>query len=60
MAKILSFEPRPPGDRTHATTGLPAIVVIFPGVRYEKTGDADLSGEPQPGRADGAPTGKIQ
>lgn len=44
MAKILNFEPRPRGAvRNGVSAGLPALVLIFPGVRYEKLATPDTT-----------------
>lgn len=61
MAKILSFERRPTaGARTAASTELPAIVVIFPGVRYEKTVEAEAECQSRINEPDRGPSGAIQ
>ncbi|MBL8581642.1 MAG: hypothetical protein JNL61_05365 [Rhizobiaceae bacterium] len=62
MAKILSFEQRlPPVGRAHVATGLPAIVVIFPGVRYERTIEAEpVDGKGSGGTDSGKPSGTVQ
>jgi hypothetical protein len=61
MAKILSFEPRPPaGSRPASASGLPAIVVIFPGVRYEKATASDVGAQPRQPETDTSPAGPMQ
>ena len=60
MAKILSFEPRPPAaGHPSERPGLPAIVLIFPGVRYERPaaddGNPARPDDPMPG-----PSGTVQ
>ncbi|WP_353641640.1 hypothetical protein [Mesorhizobium sp. WSM2239] len=54
MGEVLFFEPQRFGQR-HAAAGdrdLPstAVVIIFPGVRYERLDEADLHAHPKPGK----------
>ncbi len=61
MAKILSFERRSQiGSRATTPTGMPAIVVIFPGVRYEKTAAREPEVEKRPNDTDAGPAGTLQ
>lgn len=47
MGMVLSFVPRTAAsNRASQTTGTPAAVIIFPGVRYEQP---PLTGEARPG-----------
>jgi len=49
MGMVLSFVPRTAAtSRASQTTGTPAAVIIFPGVRYEQR---SLAGEARPGGA---------
>jgi len=55
MATILSFTPKSAGvGRPPLAVGTESSVIIFPGVRYERPGDADArrqataAGTPQP------------
>jgi hypothetical protein len=52
MGMVLSFVPRAaPTNRTKQTTEIPAAVIIFPGIRYERssTGEARPAGPDKPG-----------
>ena len=50
MGMVLSFVPRTAAtNRANQNTGMPAAVIIFPGVRYEQQ---LLSGEARPGGPD--------
>ena len=53
MGEVLFFEPQRFGQR-QATEDrdLPstAVVIIFPGVRYERLDEADLRAHPKPGK----------
>jgi len=52
MGMVLSFVPRTaPSNRTKQTAEMPAAVIIFPGIRYERAGevrpvDPDKPGSP--------------
>ena len=41
MGTLLPFQPRPTAARRDAVTAGGAEIVIFPGVRYERTGQAE-------------------
>ena len=61
MAKILSFERRSQiSSRATTPTGIPAIVVIFPGVRYEKTAQREVESDKRSNEAGAGPPGTIQ
>jgi hypothetical protein len=61
MAKILSFEPRPSvGAHSAARPDLPAIVLIFPGVRYERPAAGEGEGHSRPGEVKPGPSGTVQ
>ncbi|TPM37489.1 hypothetical protein [Mesorhizobium sp. B2-3-4] len=52
MGMVLSFVPRTaPTNRAKQTTEIPAAVIIFPGIRYERsnTVDARPAGPDKPG-----------
>ncbi|MGX5830838.1 hypothetical protein [Mesorhizobium sp. 43Arga] len=52
MGMVLSFVPRAaPTNRAKQTTEIPAAVIIFPGIRYERssTGEARPAGPDKPG-----------
>lgn len=52
MGMVLSFVPRAaPTNRVKQTTEIPAAVIIFPGIRYERsnTGEARPAGSDKPG-----------
>jgi len=52
MGMVLSFVPRAaPTNRAKQTTEIPAAVIIFPGIRYERssTAEARPAGPDKPG-----------
>ncbi|TPK43061.1 hypothetical protein FJ942_02755 [Mesorhizobium sp. B2-4-2] len=52
MGMVLSFVPRTaPTNRAKQTTEIPAAVIIFPGIRYERStaGEARPAGPDKPG-----------
>ncbi|TPK75139.1 hypothetical protein FJ950_22070 [Mesorhizobium sp. B2-3-14] len=52
MGMVLSFVPRAaPANRAKQTTEIPAAVIIFPGIRYERSsiGEARPAGPDKPG-----------
>jgi hypothetical protein len=62
MGRILSFMPRPAANnRPPRNAGMPAAVIIFPGVRYERPLGADAragnlaAGKPAPSLTKPAP-----
>jgi hypothetical protein len=39
MGELVTFTPRAPAKTVAGRPGLPATIVIFPGVRYERAGE---------------------
>lgn len=54
MAAVLQFVQKDKGSRAAIIPSGPAEIVIFPGVRFERLGEAEMHNHPEDGSPDGS------